>query len=143
MSFNFDTIHSVYNYDERIRLDKEYEEKRKKWEESVDDDEAEEKAFQEMRRAERKCFAAQFPKTRNKWFSGVVDNFVKSGKRYDKLRNRYELYISEKQFDCFSQFCRDDCDSWATNCCYCRCGNYLITLKRLCGKRHVIRIELL
>lgn len=147
MSLYFDTINSVYNYNERVRLDNEYKEKKKKWEEcsknynDADYEAKEEKAFQEMRRAERKCFAAQFPKTRNKWFSGVVDNFVKSGKGYDELRHRYEFYISEKQFDCFSQFCREDSDSWATNCCYCRCSDYLITLKRLCGRRYAMRIE--
>ena len=83
-----------------------------------------------LREIRAKCwlraFAAQFPKTRNEWFTGVIGKLAEEGKADGE-----EHHITAKQYDCFSRYCRDDKDTWRERKTYCRVGNYFVTLTLL------------
>ena len=83
-----------------------------------------------LREIRAKCwlraFAAQFPKTRNEWFTSVIDKLVEEGKADGE-----EHHITAKQYDCFSRYCRDDKDTWRERKTYCRVGKYFITIRLL------------
>lgn len=83
-----------------------------------------------LREIRAKCwlraFAAQFPKTRNEWFTGVINKFIEEGKADGEAH-----HITAKQYDCFSRFCKDDKDTWREHKTYCRVGNYFVTLTLL------------
>ena len=99
--------------------------------EEYDAAEAELTAQEDILRDKRsKCwlraFAAQFPKTRNEWFTGVIDKLVEEGKADGE-----EHHITAKQYDCFSRYCRDDKDTWRERKTYCRVGKYFVTVRLL------------
>lgn len=94
---------------------------------TIDDDGAWEAAMNEVDRlideshkTWLKCFAAQFHKCKNEWFNAVIARYPT-----DTV-----IPISEKQFYVFSQYASDtDSNAWRTKEQYCRCGEYLVTLK--------------
>lgn len=99
--------------------------------EEYDAAEAELTAQEDILRDKRsKCwlraFAAQFPKTRNEWFTGTINGLVEDGKADGEAH-----HITAKQYDCFSSYCRDDKDTWREQKTYCRVGNYLVILTLL------------
>lgn len=125
-----DTIRRPYNLKERTKLDNELcslETQREKAlslipnEECYDDeyDSTYEKYKELILSQFRKCFAAQFPKTYNKWFINIV---------YSLPLNKWKN-ITAKQYYAFSQYAgNEDCDSWKTGESYCRVDNMLVTL---------------
>ena len=99
--------------------------------EEYDAAEAELTAQEDILRDKRsKCwlraFAAQFPKTRNEWFTDVVGKLAEEGKADGE-----EHHITAKQYDCFSRFCKNDKDTWRDQKTYCRVENYFVTLTLL------------
>ncbi len=132
-----DTIERIcYNMAERTRLYAEYEDIRRKIEsmneyfdsvlDNVTDEEFDEltNKIYEMnelsKHAYLKCFAAQFPKCRNKWFCDII-----LGMQADGITHKR---ISRRQNECFSRYTKGDKDNWKTNETYCRVGNMFVTL---------------
>lgn len=77
------------------------------------------KANKKVLAAYKKCFAAQFHKCKNEWFSKVVNG----------LREKEYMVISKKQYECFIKFASDtDENGWRSGESYCRVGDYLVTL---------------
>lgn len=128
-----DTIQNItYNYKERRALYEEYQkieldcENLEKSLDAIDNDEEYELKFMEWSKkldfkhnAWKKCFAAQFHRCRNKWFTSVVD----------ELPDNEFKSISEKQYYAFLRYaCDKDENNWRSYESYCRVGNYLITL---------------
>lgn len=131
-----DTIERIsYNMEERERLYAEYEDIRHEIEstneyfDSVVDtvtdeefDELENKLYEMnelSKHAYLKCFAAQFPKCRNKWFCDII-----LGMPADGISRR----ISRRQNECFSRYTKGDKHNWKTNETYCRVSNRFVTL---------------
>lgn len=132
-----DTVNSVYNFEERRMLSEKFFELEEEYKakeaalDKIEDDDAWEKLFEEIhtgkdsiterkRRQWIRCFAAQFPKTKNEWFANVINDF----------EPEKEHQITAKQFEAFHRYARkDDNESWRTGKSYCRCGDYLVTLK--------------
>ena len=72
------------------------------------------------------AFAAQFPTKKNEWFTNVINKFIGDGKA-----NGEYFYISAKQYEYFSRYCRhEDEEAWRSFETYCRCCDCLITLSR-------------
>lgn len=85
------------------------------------------KLYNKRRNAWINAFAAQFPKTRNEWFTNVIKKFVDEGKV-----NGETFHISAKQYDCFLRYCcheDDNKEAWKCYKTYCRCCGCLIMLK--------------
>lgn len=127
------TVRNHYNDAERAKLADEYFKAEQAWEtalEKASDIEDDDAYCTELDRIDHnegaiksalwiKCFAAQFHKTRNEWFAGVVEQYA-DGEWHS---------ISEKQYRCFTKYaCDEDCDTWKNGQKYCRCGNKLITV---------------
>ena len=86
------------------------------------------KLYDKRRNAWINAFAAQFPKTRNEWFTNVIKKFVDEGKASGET-----FHISAKQYEYFSRYCcheDDNKEAWECYKTYCRCCGCLITLKR-------------
>ena len=127
----FNTIRSYYNYDEREKLNAELlrlEEEEQTLLNAVPDGEEFDDEFDEIhdryreriKSQFRKCFAAQFPKCRNKWFKQVVEGFPSDGKSHS---------ITKKQYYTFSRYaCHEDENNWKSHESYCRVDNKLVTL---------------
>lgn len=142
-----DTVHSVYNYDERKSLYDTLKAMRKEYEtrldalQAIDDDDEYDSHLDALESSLRVaidrqyllCFSAQFRKTRNEWFANVITGYT-PGEWHS---------ISKRQYDCFSRYAnQSDDNTWRDGCTYCRCGDFLVTLKRhnaaLCIKKDYI-----
>ena len=137
-----DTIHNAYNLKERLLLDNELrklETERDKALASIPNEEEYDEKFDEVSESYRKlmsvqflkCFAAQFPKCRNKWFLQVV-----KGIPLNKWKE-----ISAEQYNAFLSYAgyKDD-EHWKTHETYCRVANCFVTLKWKNGFR-AIKVE--
>lgn len=162
MALLFDTICNFrYNQEKRERLtdehnaiQKEYRKFSDLYDEDLEDDEENERIYEKMQEAEKKmyiaslrCFAAQFPKTRNKWFTEVIDKmFNNPNEKYIDAINYYgtndiTLSLSKKQVLCFDKYTHDDENHWRSFETYCNVGHYFIIINHYKGGYGSIRIN--
>lgn len=162
MDLLFDTICNFrYNREKRERLTDEHntiqEEYRKfinLYDEEIENDKENERIYQKMQEAEQKlriaslrCFAAQFPKTKNKWFTDVIDEMYKNPvEKYVDTRNYYKtnditISLSRKQVLCFDKYTHDDENYWRSSETYCNAGHYFIIINHYKSGDGSIRIN--
>jgi hypothetical protein len=162
MDLLFNTVCNFrYNREKREQLADEYNTIQGEYQkfadlhdEEIENDKENERIYQKMQEAEKKlriaslrCFAAQFPKTKNKWFADVIDEMYKNPvEKYVDARNYYEtnditISLSRKQVLCFDKYTHDDENYWRSSETYCNAGHYFIIIKHYKSGDGSIRIN--